>query len=164
MRHVQSTDYRHDRPHISHSISCAKCSSAWRLDHGILVECSSEAPYLAAKAQIEQARATRLKIARELIQYYFAGLSFSSKKAELEYLQQHNLCGLSLAAYRKERAKGRTVAEIANGLGNLDWLQHAAREAGRANELSASLALLHDAERIAEIAARQVVRQSVKLK
>lgn len=161
-KHVTSTDYRYDVPSIRYTLDCASCATRWREDHGSLVERSSELPYAAAQLRHAEARKQLTALASEITRAHFANLTFKSKKAELAFLIEHNLSDARYAAYLKERSSGRAVHEIAFGLRNPTWLLAVTASLEVREQLSLLLAQDRQAAEDAAIAAKQVVRRSMR--
>lgn len=162
LRHVESTDYRYSRVHISYSIDCSTCNRQWRVDHGTLVLKASEAPYLAARVESDSARNALHRFAQELVESYLNAQTFKSKKAELDHLLALNLSASNYARYLKERRAGNAVHQLAYGLRNIPWLKERAQASGGMAELTE---LLHNHEvtsKKLEVASKQVVRRSIK--
>ncbi len=122
-RHVDSTDYRFSSVHISYSLDCSECRKEWRLEHCSLISIKSERLYVAAEKISSQIRDELYELARTIVKRHFMGLSFKTRKAELEYLHKHDLCNDSYASYTKRRRNGQEIFEIVYGLRNIAWLR-----------------------------------------
>jgi hypothetical protein len=123
-RHVDSTDYRYSSVHISYSLDCSGCRKEWRLDHSSLINIESERPYVSARKLSSEIRSKLHTLARNIVKQHFIGLSFKTKKSELEYLHEHDLCNESYANYTKLRRNGQEIYDVAYGLRNIDWLRN----------------------------------------
>ena len=162
LRHVASTDYRHDKPKITYSLGCTNCMSRWRLEHGTLVERESELPYLAAKLSDESARKQLAYVALEVTRRYLSSLTFRSEKAELEYLTSHNLTGATYASYLKDRGNGRTMSDLAYTQRNPSWLIAAASSSEERNQLALLIGHCQQTSSAADAAAKQIIRRSLR--
>ncbi|WP_049631005.1 hypothetical protein [Cellvibrio sp. pealriver] len=161
-RHVESTDYRFTSVHITYSLDCIICKNIWRLDHGTLVHKESEAPYLAAKEEYYRINSNLHELAKQLIKFYFEHISFKSKKAELEHLQEIGICNLSYASFTKARREGKPISEIAYPLNNKELLMSMALERGCNAEFSNLVQLSQELNVQSENAYRKIIRRSLR--
>jgi hypothetical protein len=162
LKHIASTNYRHDRPRISYSIDCHICASRWKIDYGTLVDKQSELPYIEAKLHDETARQQLATLANEVTCKYISTMKFSSKKAELEYLTANNLTGATYASYLKDRSKGRSMSDLAYAQRNQAWLLDAAANQAERDQLSVLLDLCRQTAAAAEAANKQIIRHGLR--
>jgi hypothetical protein len=123
-RHVDSTDYRYSSVHISYSLDCSECRKEWRLENRSLINIESERYYVTTEKISSHIRGELYDLARTIVKQHFMGLSFKTRKAELEYLHKHDLCNESYTSYTKLRRNGQEIFEIVYGLRNIAWLRN----------------------------------------
>lgn len=162
LRHVASTDYRHDKPKITYSLDCVACSVRWRVDHGTLVDKASELSYLATKAHDDEARKKLTALAQEVTRMYLSTMVFKSRKAELDYLIANNLSGTRYTSYLKDCASGRPMHELAYGQRSPSWLLAAAKDDAVRTQLAALLEQARQAASTTEVAAKQIIRRGLR--
>lgn len=160
-KHVTTQDNPWSGADIHFSIECKSCAAQWRLEHGHLVLRSSDAEYLAARKNEENAYKPLRILVDSLVEEYLSKFAAKSKKAELAEMTRLGITSLSYAQYRKHRSEGKTPAQACYGLRNPTWLTALAAEQSLDEKLSKLLSAYKAAQQATKNAATKIVRKNI---
>lgn len=144
---------------ISFSIACATCNRDWYVQHGKLVQRSSEIAYNAASQEEQTQREPLSQLTSRLVDAYFERFAAKTKKAEHAEMVRLGINADNYRSFLRRKANAKSYSDLCYGLRNMEWLTDLAIQEGVEEKLAHLLKAHAAAKRRTSEAYAQIVRR-----